>query len=88
MSAPLRRTMLSVVKKMRDLETNVLTQDQAASATGNEEAIDEAVRHGVLTVSVIGDLSFGIPSFHDHMSRLLDDELPGGRMSVNKVVDR
>ena len=87
MSAPLRRPMLSVVKKMRDLDANVLTHDQAACAAGGE-AIDEAVRHGVLTVSVMGDLSFGIPSFHDHMSRLLDDELPSARMSVNEVVDR
>lgn len=39
-------------------------------------AIDKAVAHGVLAESSVGAVSFGIPSFHGHMSELSAGYLP------------
>lgn len=41
-----------------------------------QEAIDKAVAHGVLAESPVGAVSFGIPSFHGHMSELSAGYLP------------
>ena len=41
-----------------------------------EAVVQDAIEQGVLTESPIGDLSFGIPSFHSHMARLVDRGRP------------
>lgn len=41
-----------------------------------QEAIDKAIAHGVLAESPVGAVSFGIPSFHGHMSELSAGYLP------------
>ena len=70
--------MLHVAATMRAAGTEALTWLDAAVATqrtpsvDGDAAIDDAVRHGVLTEDEEGNLSFGIPSFHGHMQEQLE----------------
>ena len=72
--------MAGVAAAMRDANTEALTWLDAVAAArrtpgvDGETAIDDAIRHGVLTEEDEGDLSFGIPSFHGHMRRQLERE--------------
>ena len=74
---PNQNAMLPVIHAMRQQNRDVLWQEdavatiQAASFNG-EHTLREAIKHGVLTL-VRGGVSFGIPSFRDHMERLLDE---------------
>ena len=74
--------MLPVIAHMRKLGATSMSKWQAedvVSATGRVdggEAVAAAIRHGVLTVDDGHGVSFGIPSFHNHMLGLLErDEL-------------
>ena len=80
-----RAAMASVAAAMRDANTTELAWLDAVAAADKtprvdgEAAIEDAVRHGVLTEREEGNLSFGIPSFHGHMRRQLErrDSLKG-----------
>lgn len=73
-----RAAMLGVAAAMRDSCCEKLTWLDAAAATEKTEgvhgddAVGDAVRHGVLTEDEEGNLSFGIPSFHSHMRQRLE----------------
>ena len=72
-----QNAMLPVIHAMRQQNRDVLWQEdavaaiQAASFNG-EHTLREAIQHGVLTLAR-GGVSFGIPSFRDHMERLLEE---------------
>ena len=73
-----RAAMFQVAATMRDAGTEALTWLDAAAAArrtpmvDGDAAIDDAIRHGVLTEDEEGNLSFGIPSFHGHMQEQLE----------------
>lgn len=73
------RTAMGVIATtMRNADTKELTWVEAVEAAektkgvDGEAAVDDAIRHGVLTESEEGNLRFGIPSFHRHMQRHLE----------------
>ena len=69
--------MLAVVNAMRERHRDSLRMREAVEALDDESydgaaTVREAVAHGVLTTDDEGALSFGIPSFHNHMLQRLD----------------
>ena len=76
-----RAAMAGVAAAMRDANTDQLTWLDAIAAAqrtpgvDGETAIDDAIRHGVLTEEEEGSVSFGIPSFHGHMRQQLEREV-------------
>ena len=72
---PNQNAMLAVVDAMLRQGRSALWQEEAIAAIEDasfdgEEAVREAIKHGVLTPEK-GSVSFGIPSFFDHMAQLL-----------------
>ena len=72
---PNQNAMLPVVRAMSQQHRDSLWQEEAVAATDaasfdGERTLREAVKHGVLTVAR-GAVSFGIPSFRDHLDSLL-----------------
>ena len=72
---PNQNAVLPVARAMREQNRNVLWQEEAVQAINDasfdgEETVRQAIAHGVLTLEG-GGLSFGIPSFFDHMKTLL-----------------
>lgn len=71
-----RAAMSGVAAMMRTAGTTELTWLDAVACAertpgvNGEAAVDDAIRHGVLTEDEEGNLSFGIPSFHSHMQLL------------------
>lgn len=68
--------MLPVIEAMVETGRTSLRRAEAVSAVAGasfdgENAVRQAIAHGVLTVDS-GGVSFGIPSFHGHMVQLLD----------------
>ena len=73
---PNQNAMLPVVAAMRQKNRDVLWQEEAVAAIDaasfdGEQTVREAIKHGVLTLAG-GGVSFGIPSFRNHMENLLD----------------
>ena len=71
-----RGAVFPVVRAMAEGKCSSLPRAEAALAVDQARydgghAIEQAIRHGVLTLDDEGCLSFGIPSFHTHMGRLL-----------------
>ena len=69
--------MLAVTETMRGTGRESLRRSEAVAAANKacfdgESAVQDAIKHGVLTLHR-GAVSFGIPSFRDHMERLLDE---------------
>ena len=72
-----QNAMLAVVRAMRMNNRDCLWQEDAVAAIeaasfDGERTVREALKHGVLTVAR-GRVGFGIPSFREHMERLLDE---------------
>ena len=72
---PNQNAMLPVVRAMSQQRRDSLWQEEAiaaidAASFDGERTLREAVKHGVLTVAR-GAVSFGIPSFRDHLDGLL-----------------
>ena len=73
-----RAAMSNVAAAMRDANAEELTWLDAVAVAqrtpgvDGEAAIDDAIRHGVLTEEEEGNLSFGIPSFHGYMRQQLE----------------
>ena len=72
----LLKPMLSVVAEMTRRGRREIDQDAALRCVDDagmdgKTAVADAVRHGVLTRSADGLVSFGIPSFHDYLHREL-----------------
>ena len=72
---PNQNAMLPVVAAMLEQRRSSLWQKEAIRAIDDasfdgEETVREAIKHGVLTLERCG-VSFGIPSFFDHMKYLL-----------------
>ena len=70
---PNQNAMLPVVHVMLEQRRDVLWQEEAAQAINDasfdgEETVRQAIAHGVLTLEG-GGVSFGIPSFRDHMKQ-------------------
>ena len=70
-----QNAMLPVVRAMGQRNRDFLWQEEAIAAMdeasfNGEQTLREAVKHGVLTVAR-GAVSFGIPSFRDHLDGLL-----------------
>lgn len=68
--------MLPVIETMVETGRKSLRRSEAVRAVSEasfdgEDVVPLAIAHGVLSV-VNGGVSFGIPSFHDHMAQLLD----------------
>lgn len=65
----------AIAAKMRQTGSEELTWLNAVAAAeeskdvDGEAAVDDAIRHGVLTESEEGNLGFGIPSLYHHMRR-------------------
>lgn len=71
-----RDAVFPVVRAMAEGKCGSLPRAEAALAVDQarydgRHTIEQAIRHGVLTLDDEGCLSFGIPSFHTHMGRLL-----------------
>ena len=70
----IRNPMLALASVMRDSGRRTLDIDDAKAAVvaaGHDgEAVDAGIESGALTL-LRGEVSFGIPSFHDHMLDLL-----------------
>ena len=74
-----RRPMLAVVGQMIEAGARSLNMDDAQAAVlkaGFEaDVLETAIRHGVLTLRDEDEsVSFGIPSFHDHMAAMYQRE--------------
>ena len=72
---PNQNAMLPVVNAMLEQRRSALWQEEAvraidAASFDGERTLQEAIKHGVLTLEK-GGVSFGIPSFFDHMKTLL-----------------
>ena len=72
---PNQNAMLPVVDAMLEQRRSALWQEEAVRAIDDasfdgERTLQEAIKHGVLTLEK-GGVSFGIPSFFDHMKTLL-----------------
>ena len=69
-----RNPMLALASVMRDSGRQTLDIDEAKAAVVaagyDGEAVDAGIESGALTL-LHGDVSFGIPSFHDHMIDVL-----------------
>ena len=69
------RMMPVIARMMRDGETALQKrQAEAAVSEAGEDgkaAVADAIAHGVLTLGLDGNVSFGIPSFHTHMREVL-----------------
>ena len=68
----LLKPMLSVVAEMDRRRLREIDKDEAQRCVDDAgmdgwSAVEDAVQHGVLTQSADGFVSFGIPSFHDHL---------------------
>ena len=71
---PNQNAMLPVVDAMLEQRRSALWQEEAVRAINDasfdgERTLQEAIKHGVLTLEK-GGVSFGIPSFFDHMKNL------------------
>lgn len=69
--------MLAVIEAMVETGREALRRSEAVAAVNKagldgEKAVWEAIKHGVLTLQK-GAVRFAIPSFRDHMERLLDE---------------
>ena len=63
--------MLALAKHMVESGKHIVSWDEAAaaiSATDGHDVLADAVAKGVLTTDEYHRVSFGIPSFHDHMA--------------------
>lgn len=63
--------MLALAKHMVESGKRIVFWDEAAaaiSATEGQDVLADAVAKGVLTTDEYHRVSFGIPSFHDHMA--------------------
>ena len=74
---PNQNAVLPVVRAMRERNRDRLWQEEAvaaidAAAFNGERTVSESIKHGVLTLAG-GRVSFGIPSFREHVDRLLAD---------------
>ena len=72
----LLKPMLSVVAEMDHRGLRELDSDEAERCVDDagldgKAAVDDAVKHGVLTLRANGFVSFGIPSFHEHLREKL-----------------
>ena len=79
---PNQNAMLPVVDAMLEQRRNTLWQEEAVRAINDasfdgERTLQEAIKHGVLTLEK-GGVSFGIPSFFDHMKTLLAERRRSG----------
>ena len=79
---PNQNAMLPVVDAMLEQRRNTLWQEEAVRAINDasfdgERTLQEAIKHGVLTLEK-GGVSFGIPSFFDHMKKLLAERRRSG----------
>ena len=79
---PNQNAVLPVARAMYEQNRNVLWQEEAVQAINDasfdgEETVRQAIAHGVLTLEG-GGLSFGIPSFFDHMNTLLQKRRTAG----------
>lgn len=61
-------TFYPLAEHLTDERQADITRANAEAIVGRD-AVDAAVQHGVLTMGEHGLLSFGIPSFHPHMTR-------------------
>ena len=73
---PDQDAMLAVVDTMRELGRDSLRMKEAVDALDDAcydgtATVREAIAHGILTADERGALSFGIPSFHSHMTQRL-----------------
>ena len=71
-----QEAMLPVIETMVETGRKSLSRSEAVHAVNEasfdgEDVVRQAIAHGVLTVGNEG-VSFGIPSFHDHMEQRLD----------------
>ena len=79
-----RPKMLPVIAHMRAAGVTSMPDRQAervitdAGEDDGKEAVASAIQHGVLTIAE-GNVSFGIPSFHNHMVQLHDKHLSNTR---------
>ena len=72
--------MLTLAKHMHERGDKVLFWDDAATALATPDADDvlnDAIAKGVLTTDQYHRVSFGIPSFHDHMGAEVARHHPG-----------
>ena len=72
----LLKPMLSVVAELDRHGLSEIDKDEAKRCVDNagldgKTALDDAVQHGVLTLDADGYVSFGIPSFHEHLREKL-----------------
>ena len=79
---PNQNAMLPVVDAMLEQRRSALWQEEAVRAINDasfdgERTLQEAIKHGVLTLER-GGVSFGIPSFFDHMKKLLAERRRSG----------
>ena len=79
---PNQNAMLPVVDAMLEQRKSALWQEEAVRAINDasfdgERTLGEAIKHGVLTLEK-GGVSFGIPSFFDHMKKLLAERRRSG----------
>ena len=79
---PNQNAMLPVVDAMLEQRRSALWQEEAVRAINDasfdgERTLHEAIKHGVLTLEK-GGVSFGIPSFFDHMKKLLAERRRSG----------
>ena len=79
---PNQNAMLPVVDAMLEQRRSALWQEEAVRAINDasfdgERTLQEAIKHGVLTLEK-GGVSFGIPSFFDHMKKLLAERRRSG----------
>ena len=78
---PNQNAMLPVIAAMLEQRRRALWQEEAVRAMDDasfdgEGTVREAITHGVLTLEK-GSVSFGIPSFFDHMKELLAERRSG-----------
>ena len=78
---PNQNAMLPVIAAMLEQRRRALWQEEAVRAMDDasfdgEGTVREAITHGVLTLEK-GGVSFGIPSFFDHMKELLAERRSG-----------
>ena len=76
---PNQNAMFPVVRAMRERNRDRLWQEEAVAAVDaasfdGERTVREAIKHGVLSLAG-GGVSFGIPSFRDHVDCLLRERI-------------
>ena len=62
---------LMIGQNRRSLRKREAVEAVSAANLDGTDIVNHAIAHGVLTVSLQGDVSFGIPSFHAHMANRL-----------------